>query len=142
MKRFAIAIFFLTSLASAQTPVTWNWLQEQVRMVETFDLGSRQTVQRPRFEKDLRKLDGKQITLKGYVLPLDVDGQSFALSANPYAACFFCGGAGPESVIGLWFDGPAPRRYKIDEQVRFTGRLVLNETFDGYVYLLQGAIED
>jgi hypothetical protein len=142
MKHFTIILLLLSSFASAQTTVTWDWLQQQVYMVEAFDLASRQRVQRPRFLKDLRKLDGKQITIEGYVLPLDVDGQSYALSANPYAACFFCGGAGPESVIALWFDGPAPRRYKIDERARFTGRLVLNETYDGYVYLLQGAIEE
>jgi hypothetical protein len=142
MKRLAIIILLLSGLAIAQEAVTWDWLQQQVRMVESFDLSSRQKIQRPRFEKALRKLDGKQITIEGYVLPLDVDGQSFPLSANPYAACFFCGGAGPESVIGLWFDGPAPKRYKIDERAKFTGRLILNEAFDGYVYLLQGAIEE
>lgn len=106
-------------------------------MVDAFDLATRSQVQRPRFEKPLKKLDGKTITIRGYVLPLDVDGQSYALSANPFAACFFCGGAGAESVLGLWFDGPPPRRYKTDEMATFEGTLVLNDVYGGYVYLLQ-----
>lgn len=129
------------SALQAQSPINWDLLQGNVEMVESFDLASRQRVRRPRFEKALRKLDGKEVTLKGYMLPTDIDGDSYVLSANAYAACFFCGGAGVESVIGLWFDGKPPRRYKTDEVVTFRGRLVLNQTYDGFIYLLQGVKE-
>ncbi|MFK7970421.1 MAG: hypothetical protein AB8F95_08645 [Bacteroidia bacterium] len=137
MRHFIFIITLLCSIAYSQERITFDWLQTQVRMVEAFDLGTRSKVQKPRFEKALRKLDGKEVILKGYMLPLDVDGQSYALSANPYAACFFCGGAGVETVIGIWFDGPPPRRYKTDAVVVLRGTLVLSEIPGGYVYLLQ-----
>jgi hypothetical protein len=47
------------------------------------------------------------------------------LSANPYSSCFFCGQAGPESVMEIQllkqYDG-----LRMDQVITFEGRLRLN----------------
>jgi hypothetical protein len=54
-----------------------------------------------RFRPLIEKLDGTEIELKGYIIPLSgKKAQShFMFSAYPYNMCFFCGKAGPESVM-------------------------------------------
>jgi len=46
-------------------------------------------------------LDGEEIVLDGYIYPLESKdaSQHFVLSSNPLSACYFCGNAGPESVV-------------------------------------------
>ncbi len=48
----------------------------------------------------------------------------YVLSAYPYSMCFFCGGAGPESVMGLKLK--KNRKFKTDEIHLFKGTLELN----------------
>ena len=52
----------------------------------------------------ISQMDNQQIQLKGYFIPLNgKSAQShFMFSAYPYANCFFCGNAGPESVIEVF----------------------------------------
>jgi hypothetical protein len=47
------------------------------------------------------KLEGKEVTVKGYIIPVEgyKSHKDFVLSAYPYSMCFFCGGAGPETVM-------------------------------------------
>jgi hypothetical protein len=92
----------------------------------------------PTFGANLQKLDGKEILIKGYLVPVDVESNLFVLSAFPYSMCFFCGGAGPESVMALKMK--KPRRFKTDEVHTFKGTLKLNAN-DIYElnYILQNA---
>ncbi|MEO0725822.1 MAG: hypothetical protein AAFZ63_14870, partial [Bacteroidota bacterium] len=60
----------------------------------------------PIFSDKLKALDGQLIEITGYVIPVVDDGREIALSANPYAACFFCGKASPASVMSVQFDKP------------------------------------
>lgn len=55
----------------------------------------------------IEKLDGKEVTVKGYIIPLSgKKAQShFMFSAYPYANCFFCGQAGAESVMEVFVKG-------------------------------------
>jgi len=95
----------------------------------------------PKFSPKVEALDGKQVAIKGYIIPLDVEGGLFALSAYPFSACFFCGGAGPESVISLKF-AEDPPRYDTDDVATFTGKLELNSTnVDDFNYILHNARE-
>lgn len=54
-----------------------------------------------KFEDIIKDMDGDEITVRGYIIPLSGKrAQSqFMFSAYPYNTCFFCGGAGPESVM-------------------------------------------
>lgn len=82
----------------------------------------------PRFDEQIRKYEGKEFVLKGHYLPFDLsDKHHIIISKFPYAQCFFCGGAGPESVAEVHFK-EKPRRFKADEIIMVKGRLRLNDT--------------
>ncbi|MBO0938615.1 DUF3299 domain-containing protein [Fibrella sp. HMF5335] len=79
----------------------------------------------PTFGQSVQKLSGKPVELTGYVLPVDLESNVYVLSAFPFSACFFCGGAGPESAVSLKFKKPG-RKFKTDERRTFRGTLKLN----------------
>jgi hypothetical protein len=79
----------------------------------------------PTFGPGVQKLSGKTVELTGYVLPVDLETNLYVLSAFPFSACFFCGGAGPESVVSLKFK-KAGKKFKTDERRTFRGTLKLN----------------
>lgn len=88
----------------------------------------------------VQRLNGNIVQLKGYVIPLDVDGNSFMLSAVPNESCFFCGKAGMESVMELHLR-PGNRKFNMDEIATFRGRLLLNDDPYGLMYIMEGAEE-
>jgi len=53
------------------------------------------------FPVSIRKLNGSDVKITGYVIPIDIKKRSYVLSAYPYSSCYFCGGAGPESIVNL-----------------------------------------
>lgn len=55
----------------------------------------------------IEAFEGKEIVVKGYVIPLTgKKAQShFMFSAYPYASCFFCGKAGPETIMEVFTMG-------------------------------------
>ena len=71
-------------------------------------------------------MEGKTVTVRGYIIPTDgyKSHTEFVFSAFPYSMCFFCGQAGPETVMevlavtGIKFD-PDP--------VTLRGKLKLND---------------
>ena len=79
----------------------------------------------PTFGPGIQKLNGKVVDLTGYVLPVDIEANTYVLSAFPFSACFFCGGAGPESVAALKFKKNS-KKFKTDERHTFRGTLKLN----------------
>lgn len=79
----------------------------------------------PTFGPSIQKLSGKTVDLTGYVLPVDLESNVYVLSAFPYSACFFCGGAGPESVVSLKFK-KLGKTFKTDERRTFRGTFKLN----------------
>lgn len=79
----------------------------------------------PEFKEEIKKVEGKEIVLEGYVIPLDDDLPFTVLSYYPYAQCFFCGGAGPESIASIYFK-KKQRKFKLDEYIKVKGILVLN----------------
>ena len=92
----------------------------------------------PVFDQELRSQEGTEITLKGYFIPVDFEGEMMVISRYPYNSCFFCGGAGPESVVAV-----KPKReireYYMDEVITVKGNLELNDTD---IYMLNFIIED
>lgn len=127
MRRLVFSILFLTTLsASGQTLVSWNTFA-QVKFHREFSktFGFEVNVKPPEFSQELLALDGKQVKVKGYVIPVDVDLGMYMVSANPFANCFFCGGAGPETVVELFPNGRFPR-FATDQVVTFKGVLHIN----------------
>lgn len=100
-----------------------------------------QEVPFPIFGPTLRVLDGQQVEVSGYVIPVEESGSEtiVILSAFPYSQCFFCGQAGPESVIDILAGTKLPR-LSLDEKISFRGRLRLNDDDLRYLnYMLEAA---
>jgi putative ABC transport system permease protein len=70
-------------------------------------------------------LDGKTVTVRGYLILQLAEFQTrqFYLSKVPESQCFFCGGAGPESLMEVWTKSPVP---KTSQPITLRGRLVIN----------------
>ncbi|MEM1137561.1 MAG: hypothetical protein AAGI07_17100 [Bacteroidota bacterium] len=96
-------------------------------------------IQLPIFSEEVEALNGKEIEVKGFIIPVDLTGADYqVLSAFPYASCFFCGNAGPESVMEIYLK--EERKFDMDAKVTFKGKLKLNYE-DSYhlVYMLEDA---
>ena len=94
------------------------------------------------FGEALKKLAGKEISITGYMIPMDPMGITYVLSRNPNSTCFFCGGAGPETVLQLNMKPSAIKRYKTDDKLTFKGILQLNEKdIHSLTYVLEEAEE-
>jgi len=55
----------------------------------------------PVFSQVVKDLEGQEVEVEGYIIPVEGYKQqsNFVFSAYPYNMCFFCGGAGPETVM-------------------------------------------
>lgn len=95
----------------------------------------------PVFDNELKSLDGKEVIIEGFVIPVDEEGELVTLSANPYSSCYFCGNASPASVISM-FMKDKDDRFGLDEYKKFKGTLILNyDDPDQFYYLLENAEE-
>ena len=88
---------------SAQSGITenlWKTLTKIAYVKENDEfLGFK--IDKPVFSEEIKARDGKEVTVKGFIIPVEgYKGHTeFIFSAYPYSMCFFCGGAGPESVM-------------------------------------------
>jgi len=126
----------------SQQKVSWDQLAD-VTWTETYidSLGYNQI--EGTYGEEVKRLNGQEITISGYVIPLDAMGLSYALSQTSFASCFFCGQAGPETVMDLNVTprSVAPSRQK-EVLLTFTGKLIIRESNDtGLHYTLDLAKE-
>lgn len=92
-------------------------------------------VEVPVFSQHVKSFNGKRITLKGYILPAgEVGSTRYMFSSQPFNLCYFCGAAGPETVVEL------DTREKIlfsSKPMTIAGTLALNATDeDRHMYIL------
>ena len=98
---FLIFILFSTSLLSQNKDNIWSTLA-LLEFEQKDDLGY--------FDSEgnilplIEAFEGKEIVVQGYVIPLSgKKAQShFMFSAYPYESCFFCGKAGPETIMEVF----------------------------------------
>jgi len=89
-------------------------------------------VQFPVVNEKVKAKGKKRVLISGFIVP--IDSKTFAISKNVFAACFFCGKAGPESIVGLKFRGTTPK-LKTDQYVTVEGSFRYNETdADDWIY--------
>lgn len=115
----------LTGGIEKAIPVTWKALAD-VSFRERFNLGKKDFDKIPAFGPGVRELEGKRIQIKGYMIPVSIPDDLYVISEKPMTSCFFCGNAGPETLIELSF--VKPRRFKTDEIRTLSGILELNGT--------------
>ncbi|OEK06545.1 hypothetical protein BFP71_02420 [Roseivirga misakiensis] len=94
---------FAVPLDQSSKPNAWKTLAK-VKIEKRFDETLNYEIDYPTFSKEVKALNGKEISLDGWMIPLDeLRGKNyFVLSALPFANCFFCGGAGPETVVEVF----------------------------------------
>ena len=95
----------------------------------------------PKFGPELLALQGKTVELQGFYIPLDTSpSQTLILSKYPMAECFFCGGAGPESVAVVYLKNQPFKRPKLDQILKVKGTLQLNATdVEEMTFIIQNA---
>lgn len=108
-------------------PQLSGWeLLSSVEIVMGYDDFMGVEVEQPKFSEQLKLREGKELTLEGFIIPLqqESDQDYFILSRFPYQSCFFCGAAGPETVVEVYSD----RNFRFtDERVIVKGTLRLND---------------
>lgn len=84
-------------------------------------------VDKPVFSQEVKALEGQEIEITGYIIPVEgyKSHSEFIFSAFPYNMCFFCGGAGPETVMEVLASEPV--EYTA-EAVTLKGILKLNDS--------------
>lgn len=112
----------------------WELLSD-VAVIRVYDKFQEQEVEKPEFSEALRERNKTEITLEGFVIPLNAEGSSdyFVLSRFPYQSCFFCGNAGPETVVEVYANDQLSL---VDQRVSVKGTLYLNEDDPLHLYYI------
>ena len=96
----------------------------------------------PTFPKTIENLNDYEVTVKGYIIPLEEIGNDslLILSKNPYTTCFFCGQAGPETVMEIRLKKRKNVVFKMDQKITFKGIFKTNaDDFDYLNFILEEA---
>jgi len=78
-------------------------------------------------DPEIKALDNTLITIRGYHIPV-MEDELVILSKFPNANCFFCGGAGLESILEVRLIEKPDQRFEMDEKLTFRGTLKINTT--------------
>lgn len=119
-------VLLFPGLGSAQDNA-WGMLM----MTETekeFDPTLGMEIDIPNIHPAAKNLNGEQIQLEGFIIPLEgKKSQShFMFSAFPINMCYFCGRAGPESVIEVFMKDGESLPFT-DKKIWIQGELRVNE---------------
>jgi hypothetical protein len=112
----------VSTICRAQNQNFWQVLAEVG--FQTRKDASGTIIETPVFSKNLKSYHGKKIRLKGFIIPINEvgDQDKFMLSSLPFNVCYFCGAAGPETVVEV----------ESDESIRFNTKAIWIE---GYLFL-------
>jgi hypothetical protein len=96
---------------------------------------------KPKLSVIVENLDGKEIDIEGYIIPLtgQLNQSHFMLSKYPQSTCFFCGKAGPETAMQVFMKDN--KKVKISERkVKVSGTLIINpKDINSLLYTLENA---
>lgn len=122
---FLSLMFLFSGYVHGQSDI-WKTLAK-ISYKKEYDAVMGFKIDKPVFSEAIKSLEGKTITVKGYIIPTDgyKSHKEFVFSAFPYSQCFFCGGAGPETVIEV----EAKEAIKFTaESITIKGKLHLNDS--------------
>lgn len=131
-------IFALGYTSNAQSDI-WKTLSK-ITYTKEYDELMGFKIDKPVFAKKVQDLEGQEIIVKGYIIPVEgyKSHKEFIFSAFPYNMCFFCGGAGPETVMEV--QAKEPVKYKA-ESIRLKGILKLNaDDINRMMYIMEDAV--
>ena len=129
-------LFFVGNIFS-QNIITWELLKN-VEFDEIWSEEFQAYYMVPKFSESVKEMNGKEVQIRGFIIPVDIVQDYYVLSANPYSSCFFCGQAGPESVMEIQMI----KKYeglRMDQVITYRGTLKLNVDD---IYQLNYILED
>ncbi len=142
ISRRILILFTFLALAEqsfAQVKLSWQLLAD-VSFESQYIAEQGTSYLIPTFGEGPRAYQGKEVLISGYFIPLNKQEGFYVLSKNPYASCYFCGAAGPETIIEVQFKPALEVRYRMDERVTLKGILRLNSAdVDHCNYILEQA---
>lgn len=138
------AVWAQSGKPDAAPPMAMKPLPELKGVVSWKTLAEVQTVKQkdkfvPQFSSTISALDKKEVTLQGFMLPLDTGDRQkrFILTAMP-PSCAFCLPGGPDQLVEV--QAKTPVKYGF-EPIVVTGRLVvLKDDPMGLFYRLTDAV--
>lgn len=135
-----LLVFAFSFSAFGQSQVTEGWAQfARVKFNPVLMKELNEYFLVPSFDKKILALVGTEIILKGFYIPFDLPKNHLVISKNPYSSCFFCGGAGPESVAEAILKAKSPK-LKADQVITVKGKLKLNgKDVDHLNFILEDA---
>ena len=118
---------------------TLNWkILGMIKFVKKQHKDYPEGVMFPLVNSTLKAKNKKKIAMSGFIVP--IDNTTYALSKNVFASCFFCGQAGPETIMGIKFKGTTPK-LKTDQYVTLEGNFRVNETdIEDWIYHIDDAV--
>ena len=122
-----------TGIPSLVWPVLYDIKYEKAR--DSFG-----EYEKPVFSEAVKKMEGKEITIPGYIIPFEgiTKSKEFMFSSLPLNACFFCGVGGPETVVQVRMAKPIGYE---DKPMEIRGRLKLNANNpEEHFYILEAAV--
>lgn len=137
---FGLLFLAFSAFTVADNPqkISWETLRD-VTFKKKWNAEEGMFILHPTFGAKVLAFQGKEVSITGYMIPVDVDANYYVLSANPFSACFFCGQAGPESVVSVKFK-KVTKRFNTDDRVSVKGTLKLNaDDINELNYILQNA---
>lgn len=136
----ALLIFMTLSAFGQNKDNVWNTLSK-ITFKKEYDelLGFKVDV--PVFSDEVIALENQEVIIKGYIIPVEgyKSHKEFIFSAFPYNLCFFCGGAGPETVMEVFATESV--KYTTDP-IFLKGKLELNASdINRLMYALSNATQ-
>jgi len=133
--------FFFAAVSGqeAKEPSLWKTLSK-ITYKKEYDELMGFKIDKPVFSDAIKNLSEKEVTVKGYIIPVEgyKSHNEFIPSAFPYNMCFFCRGAGPETVMEV--EAIEGVEYTA-EPVLLKGKLQLNaEDINRLMFLLTDAV--
>lgn len=132
--------FFVTAAAQDKPSSAWTQLS-RITFRKEYDELMGFKVDKPVFSESVKELDGQELVVKGYIIPVEgyKSHKEFIFSAFPYNMCFFCGGAGPETVMEV--EASDPVKFTADK-IAIRGTLRLNpDDINKLMYKLEDAVQ-
>jgi hypothetical protein len=129
-----------SSAATAKTAAdTLSWkLLGQIKYVKKPSKDYPEGVMFPVVNTTLKAKNKKPIVMSGFIIP--IDNKNYALSKNVFASCFFCGQAGPETIMGIKFKNPN-MKLKTDQYVTLQGTFRYNDNdVNDWIYHIENAV--
>ncbi len=136
----AVFIFALSANPLQAQNKTWKTLSK-ITFKKEYNETMGFKVDVPVFSEAVRDLEGQEVEIRGYIIPVEgyKGHKEFIFSAYPYNMCFFCGGAGPETVMEVF--AREPIEYTA-EPITIKGTLELNaDDINRLIYALNDVVK-